>query len=398
MRPLLFPLFLTTLHAAGQWTPMATGTLSNRSLCVVNGDVYLASYPNGVFKSADGTGPFTAVNSGLQAVGGQYPVQSVGADATYVYAGTEVGVFRSPIGADSWSNVNGTLTANANVHANKFFAFGGAIMAVFNGSIAQGGGIHRSVNGGTTWLIGHSGMGSNVTVHHLTEVDGTLWASTSTGLWTSLDNAQSWTPHPVVNYATYALARQNNSLVIVSSFGIRYSTNNGASWQDATGDPAAPTKGELVAFDGALYAIVGGQNGCLRSTNNGATWTAFVDGMSLVDASAQEEFHATPEQLYCSALFDVYTIAGTGVGIVAGSSRSAFDVWPALAENELFARTDAPGSLLIHNAAGQLLRSTKLAAGLITRIPCDDLTPGLLLVSFVTGDGQRHACRRVMHP
>ena len=76
------------------------------------------------------------------------------------------------------------------MYANKFFAIGSEIMAVFDGSIGQGGGIWRSGNFGNTWLIGNSGMGSNVVVHHLTQVGGTLWASTSTGLYTSTDNAK----------------------------------------------------------------------------------------------------------------------------------------------------------------------------------------------------------------
>lgn len=376
MRFHLLPLLLTTLTSPAQWSPLGTGTLSNRSLCVVAGDIYLASYPNGVLKSEGGAAPFTAVNSGLTAVGGQYPVQSVGADANYLYAGTETGIFRSSIGSDTWSSVNGSLTANANVYANKFFAIGGNIMAVFAGSIAQGGGIYRSANGGSSWLIGHSGMGSNTTVYHLTPIDGTIWASTSTGLWTSTDNAQSWTPHPVVNYATFSLARSGSSLVIVSSFGIRYSTNNGTSWQDATGDPASPSKGELAALDGQLYALVGGQNGCLRSVNNGVTWSTYVDGMGQVDASAQEELHVTPTRLYCTALFDVYTLDGIGSGVQPILPRADARAWPSLFDDGFHVMSPVDAMLRLVDGTGRTVRMERIPAARATWIPRLGLAAG----------------------
>ena len=41
--------------------------------------------------------------------------------------------------------------------------------AVFNGDIASGGGIWRTNNSGTTWVIGHSGMGSNARFYNLVE-------------------------------------------------------------------------------------------------------------------------------------------------------------------------------------------------------------------------------------
>lgn len=316
-----------------QWTPLSTGMLSNRSMCRQNGDLYVVSYPNGVKKSESGTGPFTAVNTGLPMNGGNLFVQSIGEDGAYLYAGTESGIYRSTSGTDTWSSINGTLTASSAIYANKFYSIGGSIMAVFAGSISQGGGIYRSTNSGNTWLIGHSGMGSNVEVYTLTQVGPTLFASTSTGLWTSTDNAQSWTAHPVVNYTTYSLASINNTLVIVSSFGIRYSGNGGSSWSDATGDPASPAKGELVAFDGKLYALVGTSTGCLRSTDNGASWSAFVTGFSLVDVQSQEEFYATPQTLYCTALFDVYSLPSTGTAIEDAPARTTARIFPTVTSN-----------------------------------------------------------------
>jgi hypothetical protein len=382
-RLLSFAIPFLGVSLLAQWTPLTTGTLSNRSMCRQNGDLYLVSYPNGVLKSESGTGPFTAVNTGLPMSGTNWFVQSIGEDGAYLYAGTESGIYRSASGADSWSNINGTLTASSTVYANKFYSIGGSIMAVFAGSISQGGGIYRSSNFGNTWLIGHSGMGSNVQVYTLTQVGPTLFASTSTGLWTSTDNAQSWTAHPVVNYTTYSLVSINNTLVIVSSFGIRYSTNSGSSWLEASGDPASPAKGELVAFDGKLYALVGTSTGCLRSTDNGASWNAFITGFSPVDAQSQEEFHATSQMLYCTALFDVYSLPSTGTAVDETAASAAPRIFPTVCSNGFtLSSPSAAGHLLLFDGLGrQVLNETLTGPGDLF-VPRGSLASGLYQAFF----------------
>ncbi len=362
-----------------------TGTFSNRSMCRQNGDLYLVSYPNGVLKSESGTGPFTAVNTGLPMSGSNWFVQSIGEDGAYLYAGTESGIYRSTSGTDTWSNINGTLAASSTVYANKFYSIGNSIMAVFAGSISQGGGIYRSSNFGNTWLIGHSGMGSNVTVYTLTQVGGTIWASTSTGLWTSTDNAQSWTAHPVVNYTTYTLASINNTLVIVSSFGIRYSTTGGTSWSEASGDPESPTKGELIAFDGKLYALVGTSTGCLRSTDNGATWSAFITGFSSVDAQSQEEFYATPQTLYCTALFDVYSLPSTGTAVGETAASPSPRIFPTVSSNGFtLSSPSTAGHLLLIDGVGRQVLDQVLQQPGDLFVPRGTLASGLYQAIFRT--------------
>lgn len=381
---------LITFHLSAQWTPLSTGMFSNRSLCADEGDLYCATYTNGVKKSVGGTGPFTAVNNGLPDVGGIIYAQSVGSDGAYIYAGTESGIYRSGDNGASWANINGTLTASATVYANKFFALGGEIMAVFDGSIGQGGGIWRSGNFGNTWLIGHSGMGSNVAVNHLTQVGATLWASTSVGLFTSTDNAQNWTPHPTVNYAVYSLASLNNTLVIASSFGMRYSTNGGTSWLDATGDPSSPTDGELVAFDGMLFTVLTAPTGCLRSMDNGVTWSPYNTGFSDVDAQAQEEFLVAGNTLYCTALFDIYSLAATGNGINEPSAQAA-SIFPTVFEDGFtFQNKGDRGTLLLLDAEGRLIRSIRAGAGTNLRVDRNGLSAGPYHALFQRdGEGSR---------
>lgn len=360
---LTLPVLLLPFLAAAQWTPLGTGMLSDRSMTYHNGDLFCATYPNGVRKQTNGAGSWDLVNNGLPSSGGNYFVESVGADGSYVYAGTESGIYRSNDQGANWTAANGALTANSNVYANKFLASGNSILAVFAGAIADGGGIWRSNDHGSTWLIGHSGMGSNAVVYQVTPVGSTLWASTSTGLWTSTDNAQNWNPVTSANYAVYGLASQGSTLVIVSTFGIRYSTNGGSSWMDATGDVNSPTRGEIVAFDGTFYALLPSPTGCLRSLDQGATWSDYNTGFSQIDAAAQEEFFVHDDMLYCTALFDIYSITGSGLGLqeVPASGMSLRPT--CFHEGFLFDAAGRTGRLELVDAAGRVALQEVVPAG-----------------------------------
>ena len=78
-------------------------------------------------------------------------------------------------------------------------------------------------------------------------------------------------------------------LVAVTTFGYRYSLNYGGTWSESTGDPNNPTKGEMVAYDGKVYAL-SNQGGCTVSLDNGVTYASFNTGLTPVDQVAQEKF------------------------------------------------------------------------------------------------------------
>lgn len=317
-------------HAHAQWTALTAGIQSVRSLTADAGALYAATYPSGVKKSTDGGDNWNPVNTGLPQSGANYFVESVGRNGSYLFAGTQSGIYRSNDAGASWAMANGTLTASNTVFANKFFVFGGITMAVFNGDILSGGGIWRTSNNGTAWTIGHSGMGSNAKVYDLVEQGGVLYAATSVGLYTSSDNGLSWQLSAAMNYSCYALASISNTLVAVTTFGYQYSTNNGGSWNNATGGPANPSAGELKAFDGKVYANTVGSTGCLVSINNGATWAAANGGLSAIDQTALTEFLVSGSILYVGALFEVYSITGLGVGMAHQQGATATTITPTL--------------------------------------------------------------------
>ena len=315
------------VHA--QWTPLAAGLQSIRSLTAHGGALYAATYPTGVKKSTDGGDNWSPVNTGLPQSGANYFVESVGHNTTHLLAGTQSGIYRSDDGGASWSIANGTLPANNMVFANKFFVFGGITMAVFNGDIASGGGIWRTNNSGTTWVIGHSGMGSNARIYNLVEQGGILYASSNVGLYTSSDNGLNWSASAGMNYSCYSLASINNTLVAITSFGYQYSTNAGSSWNNSTGAPTNPSTGELIAFDNKVYANTVSNTGCLVSVNNGSIWTAANGGLTAIDQTAMTEFMVDGNILYTGALFDIYSVTGSGTGITQQQERGLTTIRPS---------------------------------------------------------------------
>jgi hypothetical protein len=234
-------------------------------------------------------------------------------------------------------------------------------------------------------------MSSNATVNHLKQVGANLYASTSVGLFKSVDNGSNWTAVTSANYATYALAESNGNLVINCTFGIRYSTNNGTTWNDATGDPASITAGDLMAFDGKVYALVASGGGCFISMDQGMTWAAFNGGFGAADAISQDELYTDGNTLYCLAILDIYSIDAIGQG-VRGIAVDRMTISPNPSTDGCWinlSNTVRDGDLTVVDQQGRIVHQAR-----ITTFPAwirtDGLAPGLYSIRLVnTATGSR---------
>lgn len=363
------PAFLAviSLHSSAQWTALASGQQQTRSMTSQGGALFAVTFPTGVKKSTNGGSTWTPANTGLPQNGGNYFVESVGREGTSLFAGTQSGIYRSDNGGSSWSSVNGSLTASNQVFANKFFAFGNDLFAVFTGTVSQGGGIWKTDNLGATWNVGHSGMGSNTIVYHLTQVGALLYAATNTGIYTSANNGLNWTPMPGVNYTVFGVAAAGSNLVMLSTFGVRYSTNNGTSWTDATGTPTSLADGEIIAYDGKVFVIVPNQTGIYRSIDNGASFSAYNGGVSVIDLVSLEEFFADGNLLYVGSFTDIYSAAGSTVGVETEAPALSAYLYPTVFEDGFTAvmpEGQDPVSLVLFDAQGrEALRVDGLGGG-----------------------------------
>lgn len=113
-----------------------------------------AATDDGVFKSTDSAGSWTASNTGLP---GDIPVNSIAIDHTnnLLYAATVAGIFKSTNGAGSWTNINGNMALNVSSVAVDPTNTSVLYVATFPGP-------HKTTDGGTTWNISNNGYSNSI--------------------------------------------------------------------------------------------------------------------------------------------------------------------------------------------------------------------------------------------
>ena len=387
--------FLIISASIAQWVPGNSGLQSIRSITVHDGNVYVASYPYGIYRTTDGV-TWEPMNTGLPVVivdGIEFIyAESVGSNGDFLLAGTSSGIYRSADDGATWTLANGPLAASNSIYANKWFKTGNSILAIFSGSIANGGGIFATSNNGNTWLQGANGMSTNMTVYQIAAIDGALYAATSGGLFRSVNNAQNWQLVTGSNFSMYGIQGTPGRLVCISDFGYRYSTNGGASWTNGTGAPAVSNTAQLILYNNIYYAISGNNAGVYRSMNQGVSWQIYNTGLSAFDAIAQEEFHANGENLYLGALFDIYNIEGTTVAVNGPTASSEALIHPTLFSEGftvVVPEDMMADEVLLLDATGRIALRHPITSKGQVRVERNGLSAGLYQAMLITSDGAR---------
>ena len=385
----LSTLLLTTVNHA-QWETYNTG-FGVRSTTTHNGNLYVVSYPVGVFMSDDDGATWNPMNTGLPVTEGNIEVESVGSNGTWLFAGTTSGIYRSNDNGATWTLANGGLTANQTVYAKKFFQSGSKMLAIFSGAISAGGGIYSTSNNGTTWLQGGNGLSSNMTVYQVANINNVLYVATNFGIYRSTDNSQSWTAVTGSAFATYGIQGDATRMVCLSDFGWRWSTNGGASWSDVAGEPLPSNNSQLILYDGKYFAISGLTGaGVYRSLNGGQTWTQYNTGLGEVDVFLLEEFHASGNRLYLGTGLDLYSIDGTTLAVEEGDQDVTVPIYPTVFRDGFTVdlSTDDTGSqLVLVDAMGrEAMRQPVVSMGKV-RIERGTLTTGAYRVMLVPANG-----------
>lgn len=96
--------------------------------------------------------------------------------------------------------------------------------------------IWRTTNGGTTWTIGHSGMGSNARVYNIClHSNGFLYASSNVGLYISNDGGLNWRISSTMNYSCYAHREQRRQSHRADHLRLQVQQQQQCILTDATG-------------------------------------------------------------------------------------------------------------------------------------------------------------------
>lgn len=198
----------------------------------------------------------------------------------------ELGVLRSADNGHHWNQSIAGFTAASTID-NCLLALHDTML-----SGTHSDGIYGTINNGNAWIkVGtrnNKDTLSNAIIFTLLRpAPNILLAGTGgDGLYRTADNGRTWkhitTGLPFTQFGNYetdnGLAKSGNNILLATTKGIYYSTNNGVSWQasNLTGDrmnATAIAANGSIAVAGVAQGVFPFQSGIYRSVNNGITWT-----------------------------------------------------------------------------------------------------------------------------
>ncbi|UPU37859.1 putative Ig domain-containing protein [Geomonas paludis] len=276
--PLLLVLLITPAVAATSWQQTGGpngGQIRSVAIDPANNQIlYAGTNGAGVFKSNNGGGSWSAVNSGLTDTDVRRVVIDP-ANSQSLYVSTGTGVFKSTNGGSSWS------AANSGLNILPFFL----ILDPANSQIlyAGGVGVYKSTNGGSSWRAVNSGL-TNTSIRSLA-IDPVnsqiLYAGTGGGVFKSTNGGSSWSAvnSNLSSIESLAIDPANSQILYAGTGGgVFKSTNGGSSWSSVN----SSTSFESLAIDPSnsqiLYAGTTG-SGVFKSTDGGSTWNALNSGL-----------------------------------------------------------------------------------------------------------------------
>lgn len=383
------------------WTPANAGLTSVfiRALAIdpVTSATLYAGTNDGVFKSTDGGASWESRNNGLSLLGVNVLAVNPITPAT-LYAGIDGGLYKSTNGGTSW-----TLVMPRSIYALAINPTNPAI--VYAGASD---GMYKSTNEGSSWEAVNSGL--SVRYMRTLAIDpahtGTVYAGTSGGVFKSINSGTSWSvaSSGIVEATIAALAIDPATSQILyagtSGGGISKSTDGGKSWGIAnTGltnfwvtalavDPSTPT---------TLFA--GTHNGVFKSTDGGAGWAALgpeslgltLDVTSLaIDPASLTTIYASGRREFVSITRGVYVSTNGGASWspfndgLTNTQVNAVAVDP-LTSSTLYAGTD--GGVFKHTGASSWVSSSQGIPGSakVYALVIDPLTPNTLFAGTSSG-------------
>jgi len=270
-----------SIDNGASWSPANIG-LSGLSCTSITSDgtnLYAGSrYYSGIYQSGDNGGTWT--KSLLPGTNPNYQILSMLSLGSVIYAGnntytTSGGVFNS--------NDYG-LTWNATAAIGKpVYAMGANTTYIYAGTNNDG--MRRSTNGGTTWTTVNTGLPTigEKSIRAMSVNGSKIHIGTARGVFISTNDGTNWT---AANGGTSSpgyclvksLAVKGDTILGGGTYGIIRSTNNGVSWS------LIPLTGGLInalLIDGTtIYA--GGRDGVSISTDWGVTWTSINSTFPLI--------------------------------------------------------------------------------------------------------------------
>jgi hypothetical protein len=197
---------------------------------------------------------------------------SIAFSSSYIFAGTDNGVYLSSDKGTNWKQINNGLT-NTLVHS----------LTIIKSNILAGtyGGVFLSSNNGNDWAqAGLDTMG----LYSLTSDGNNIYAGTKYGVFFSLNNGISWTQknNGIPDTSVFSLAVAGNIIFALAGDTVYCSTNDGNNWTQTS--PNALPVNSLIADGINIYAVM--SHAVQVSSDKGLTWNSVFSIGSETDVQA----------------------------------------------------------------------------------------------------------------
>ncbi len=276
----------------GTWVPVGNFNLSEVVWCLANdnnNDMLAGTVGGKIYRSSDNGQNWLHINSGMT-VGMIWSID-VASNGT-IYAGTEVGVFKSTNGGINW---NTTALSGKDARAVSIDQSGNIYAGTW------GFGVYKSTDQGASWQEKNNGIIFKA-VHAFTiNPLGELFVGTfGGGVYKSTDNGNNWVNTNMGYEFVWALGSTSDNKIIAGTYGLGMfvTTNSGSSWLNTnSGLPSSHIYTISVDASDNIY-ISAWAGGIYVSTNGGVTWNTmglkgFGVSSILVNPSSHNLFAGT---------------------------------------------------------------------------------------------------------
>ncbi|MBK9276375.1 MAG: exo-alpha-sialidase [Flavobacteriales bacterium] len=368
-----------SLTGHAQWQPV--GAVGNTYAIVAHqGALFAGNLGGPIRRSTDHGDTWTDVNTGITEASNWWLSSAQGA----LFCGTQFGpAFRSTDDGASWQDIGLSGARGFAVHNDTLYA-----------CQWYGGQVDHSADGGLTWQDTEPISGSGG-FWPLISAGGHLFAGgQSGGVHRISHSAEPWTAsnNGLTSTEVYAFERMGDVLFAGTGNGggVFRSDDLGATWT-ASGMSGSITYA-LHAVGGLLFAGTSG-GGVHLSTDSGATWTPYTNGL-------------TNLQVVRLTSDGVYLYAGTlGGGVfrdgltlgqaeVEPTNAAEVTVFPVPAGDRAHVRWDGHSIVRYElcTTVGALAQRGSPAAG---DIPLDAVAPGAYVLKVEDANGHRRTVRLV---
>ncbi len=277
-----FFLFCNPNFLCAQWTQAGLYDTGVKTFAVIDTCIFAGTLYDGLFSSTN-NGTSWKSEAGLNAPGGIYILAVSGKK---LIAGTGNGLFVSANNSGSWTTLDSGLTNPDSRFIVSALAVKDTMIFVGLDFLSGGGvnGVFRSTNDGKNWfaLDGISNASSFAFIgSHIFAVSRyiTPYGNSTEGVFISTNNGDSWSDINADLYDTLiinALAVKDSSLFAGTSSGMYLFENNRSRWSTLDSGLWIPNVTALSVSDGNIFAATD-FGGVFVSTNNGTSWRGIMN-------------------------------------------------------------------------------------------------------------------------